>query len=76
MLLYVIGIGMLLTHDWRSAVGTLGLVLLNAVVSAAQEVAVKRQLDKIAVLSRIQGPCGARWTPAMDRFGRHCPSAT
>ncbi len=54
VLLYVIGIGMLLTHDWRSAVGTLGLVLLNAIVSAAQEVAVKRQLDKIAVLTRIQ----------------------
>ena len=53
LVLYVIGIGMLMTHDLRSAVCTLGLVLLNAIVGAAQEVAVKRQLDKIALLARI-----------------------
>ena len=54
VVLYVIAIAMIVVGDVRSALGTVGLVLLNAFVGAAQEVSAKRQLDKIALLSRIR----------------------
>jgi cation-transporting P-type ATPase E len=53
LVLYVIGIGMIIVGDVGSAVGTVGLVLINALASVVQEVSVKRQLDKIALLTRI-----------------------
>jgi cation-transporting ATPase E len=54
LVLYVIGAGMILVGDVGSTLGTVGLVLLNALVGVAQEVSVKRQLDKIALLSRVK----------------------
>jgi cation-transporting ATPase E len=54
LMLYVIGIGMILTHDVGSSLGAVGLVLINTLVGIAQEVSVKRQLDKIALLTQIK----------------------
>lgn len=54
LVLYVIAAAMLLARDPLSALGTVGLVLFNSLVAAAQEASVKRQLDKIALLTRIR----------------------
>ncbi len=54
LVLYAIGIAMILANDPRSALGTVGLVLFNSLIGMAQEVSVKRQLDKIALLTRIK----------------------
>ena len=52
IVLYVIGSGMLLIGDTRSALFTVGLVGFNAVIGVAQEIRAKRQLDRIALLAR------------------------
>ncbi len=54
LMLYVIGIGMIVAHDVGSSLGAAGLVLINTLVGIAQEVSVKRQLDKIALLTQIK----------------------
>lgn len=54
VVLYVIGAGMILVHDVGSALGTVGLVLVNALVGVVQEVSAKRQLDQIALLTRTK----------------------
>ncbi len=52
VVLYVIGAGMLLIGDTRSAIFTVGLVAFNAVIGVTQEIRAKRQLDRIALLAR------------------------
>lgn len=52
VVLYVIGSGMVLIGDLRSALFTVGLVIVNAVVGVIQEARAKRQLDRIALLAR------------------------
>lgn len=52
IVLYVIGSGMVLIGDLRSALFTVGLVIVNAVVGVIQEGRAKRQLDRIALLAR------------------------
>ncbi len=52
VVLYVMGIAMIAVNDVASALGTVGLVLVNALVGVVQEVSAKRQLDQIALLSR------------------------
>src|SRR5512133_1027240 len=54
VVLYVIGIAMIAVNDVASALGTVGLVLVNALAGVVQEVAAKRQLDQIALLTRTQ----------------------
>ena len=51
-MLYVIGLGMILVGDYRSALFTVGLVVFNAGIGVAQEVRAKRELDRIALLAR------------------------
>lgn len=52
IVLYVIGFGMILIGDFRSAIFTVGLVGFNAVIGVTQEARAKRQLDRIALLAR------------------------
>ncbi len=54
IVLYVIGLGMLLVGDIRSAFATVMLVIFNAVVGIIQEVRAKKQLDQIALLARVK----------------------
>ena len=54
LVLYVIGSGMFLIRDFRSALFTVGLVLFNAIVGMTQEIRAKRQLDRIALLARAR----------------------
>ncbi|UCC53501.1 MAG: HAD-IC family P-type ATPase, partial [Anaerolineaceae bacterium] len=54
VVLYVIGFGMLLVGDVRSAVTVVGLVIFNAVVGIVQEIRSKRKLDEIALLARAK----------------------
>ena len=51
IVLYVIGFGMLLAGDSRSAFAIVMLVIFNAVIGIIQEVRSKRQLDAIALLA-------------------------
>jgi cation-transporting ATPase E len=51
IVLYVIGLGMLLVGDFRSAFATVMLVIFNAAVGIIQEVRAKKQLDEIALLA-------------------------
>jgi cation-transporting ATPase E len=51
IVLYVIGLGMLLVGDAKSALATVGLVVFNATVGIIQEVRAKKQLDQIALLA-------------------------
>ena len=53
-MLYVIGLGMILVGDYRSALFTVGLVVFNAAIGVAQEVRAKRELDRIALLARAK----------------------
>ena len=50
--LYVIGGGMLMVGDVRTAVMVVGLILFNAVVGIIQEISAKKKLDEIALLAR------------------------
>ena len=54
VVLYVIGLGLFLVGDARSALATVGLVVFNAVVGIVQEVRSKKQLDQIALLARAK----------------------
>lgn len=54
LVLYAIGIAMILARDLRSALATVGLLFFNSLVGMAQEVSVKRQLDKIALLTHVK----------------------
>ena len=54
IVLYVIGLGLFLVGDARSALATVGLVVFNAAVGIFQEVRAKRQLDQIALLARVK----------------------
>ena len=54
VVLYVIGFGMLLVGDTRSAIAVIGLVVFNAVVGIIQEIRSKRKLDEIALLARVK----------------------
>ena len=54
VVLYVIGLGMILVGDYRSALFTVGLVVFNAAIGVAQEVRAKRELDRIALLARVK----------------------
>jgi cation-transporting ATPase E len=51
IVLYVIGLGMLLVGDAKSALATVGLVVFNATVGIIQEMRAKKQLDQIALLA-------------------------
>ena len=52
LVLYVIGGGMLMVGDVRTAVMVVGLILFNAIVGIVQEVSAKKKLDAIALLAR------------------------
>lgn len=52
VVLYVIGGGMFMVGDTRTAIMVVGLILFNAAVSIVQEVRAKQKLDKIALLAR------------------------
>lgn len=54
VVLYVIGAGLALVGDFKSAFATVALVLFNAAVGIFQEIRAKRQLDQIALLARAQ----------------------
>ncbi len=54
IVLYVIGSGMVLIGDLRSALFTVGLVVFNALIGVIQEGRAKRQLDRIALLARAK----------------------
>jgi cation-transporting ATPase E len=54
VVLYVIGLGMILVRDYRSALFTVGLVVFNAAIGVTQEVRAKRELDRIALLARAK----------------------
>lgn len=54
LVLYVIGVGMILVGDTRSALTTVGLVVFNAGVGIIQELRAKRKLDEIALLARAK----------------------
>jgi cation-transporting P-type ATPase E len=54
VVLYVIGLGMILVRDYRSALFTVGLVAFNAGIGVMQEVRAKNQLDRIALLARAK----------------------
>ncbi|MBU1747140.1 MAG: HAD-IC family P-type ATPase, partial [Chloroflexi bacterium] len=52
VVLFAIGIVLVLMGRWSDAVVTAGLVLLYVVVAVVQEARAKRQLDRIALLTR------------------------
>ena len=52
MVLYVIGFGMALVGDFKSALATVIIVVFNAAVGIIQELRAKQQLDRIALLAR------------------------
>ncbi|MCB0164216.1 MAG: HAD-IC family P-type ATPase [Anaerolineae bacterium] len=54
VVLYVIGAGLFLVGDARSAIATVGLIAFNAVVGIIQETRAKKQLDQIALLARAK----------------------
>jgi cation-transporting ATPase E len=54
IVLYAIGFGLIAVGDTKSALGTVGIVIFNAVVGIVQEVRAKQQLDKIALLARAK----------------------
>jgi cation-transporting P-type ATPase E len=54
IVLYVIGLGLFLVGDTRSAVTTVGLVVINAIIGIYQEIAAKHKLDEIALLARAK----------------------
>ncbi len=54
VVLYVIGAGLFLVGDARSAIATVGLIAFNAVVGIFQETRAKQQLDQIALLARAK----------------------
>ncbi len=54
LVLYVIGGGMLMVGDVRTAVMVVGLIVFNAIMGIVQEISAKRKLDAIALLARRQ----------------------
>ena len=52
LVLYVIGGGMLMVGDVRTAVMVVGLIVFNAIIGIIQEISAKRKLDAIALLAR------------------------
>lgn len=52
VILFVIGAVMIAIGRWGDAVTSVGLILFNVVIGIYQEVRAKRQLDRIALLSR------------------------
>ncbi|MCB0193086.1 MAG: HAD-IC family P-type ATPase [Anaerolineae bacterium] len=54
VVLYVIGAGLFLVGDARSAIATVGLIVFNAAVGIIQETRAKQQLDQIALLARAK----------------------
>jgi cation-transporting ATPase E len=54
IVLYVIGLGMLIVGDKKSAFATVMLVVFNATVGVIQEVRAKKRLDQIALLARAK----------------------
>jgi cation-transporting ATPase E len=52
IVLYVIGGGMFMVGDTRSAIMVVGLILFNATMGIIQEVRAKQKLDQIALLAR------------------------
>ncbi len=52
IVLYVIGGGMLMVGDTRTAMMVVGLIVFNAIVGIIQEISAKKKLDEIALLAR------------------------
>ena len=52
LVLYVIGGGMLLVGDTKTAVMVVGLIFFNAIVGIIQEISAKKKLDEIALVSK------------------------
>jgi cation-transporting P-type ATPase E len=50
--LFLLGIALILLGRWQDAVVAVGVVVMNAVVSVAQEVRAKQTLDRITLLTR------------------------
>lgn len=51
-LLFGIGLALVALGQWRDALASAGLGLLNAVIGVAQEARAKRKLDQITLLTR------------------------
>lgn len=51
-ILFVIGLALILLGEVNDAVTSVGLGVLNAIISTVQEIRAKRQLEKIALLTR------------------------
>lgn len=51
-ILFTIGIALIVLGEWNDAMTSVGLGLVNAVISTVQELRAKRQLDRIALLNR------------------------
>lgn len=54
IVLYVIGAGLALVGDYKSAFATVVLIAFNGIVGIIQEVRAKKQLDHIALLARAK----------------------
>ncbi len=52
IVLYVIGGGMFMVGDTRTAMMVVGLIVFNAIVGVVQEIRAKKKLDEIALLAR------------------------
>src|ERR1700748_348280 len=53
VVLFVIGIALLALGRYSDAFTSVGLGLINAVISAAQEIRAKRKLDRLQLLERV-----------------------
>ncbi len=51
-ILFTIGIALIALGEWNDAMTSVGLGLVNAIISTVQELRAKRQLDRIALLHR------------------------
>lgn len=51
-ILFTIGIALIVLGEWNDAMTSVGLGLVNAIISTVQELRAKRQLDRIALLNR------------------------
>ena len=53
-ILYIIGIALVMLGQTTDALMSVGLGILNAVISTVQEIRAKRQLDQVALLNQPQ----------------------
>ena len=69
-ILFVIGAALLALGRYNDAIVSVGLGLVNAAISAVQEIRAKRQLDRLQLLSRYRRPrrcaTAARWRCAPE----------